>query len=73
MVTFSDGVSEREMFNKSQGGLDAHDQKYLNKISGADRNGIIFDKESGTFTTKEFAEKYAAARNAAWAKSDQKP
>jgi len=72
MVTFVDGVSQREMFNKTVGALDAHDQKYLGKISGTDQNGIIFDKESGAFTTKEFEEKYVAARKAAWAKSEQK-
>jgi hypothetical protein len=72
MVTFVDGVSQREMFNKIQGPLDAHDQKYLAKISGADRNGIIFNQQSGAFTTKEFEEKYVAARNAAWTKLDQK-
>ena len=70
MVTFLDGVSQREMFNRIQSFIDAHDQKYLTKISGAGRNGIIFDNDA--FTTKEFAEKYAAARNSAWAKSDQK-
>jgi hypothetical protein len=72
MVTFVDGVSQLEMFNRSSGPLDAHDQKHLAKISGADRNGIIFDKESCVFTTKAFEEKYVAARNAAWTKSDQK-
>ena len=72
MVTFVDGVSQREMFNRTAGLLDAHDEKYLAKISGTDRNGIIFDKESGAFTTKEFEEKYLAARKAAWAKSEQK-
>lgn len=70
MVTFTDGISQREMFNKTDGVIDGHDQKYLNKISDAGRNGIIFDND--VFTTKEFAEKYAAARTAAWAKSDQK-
>jgi len=72
MVTFLDGVSRREMFNKSDNIPDPHDQKYLDKVSDVGRNGIIFDKDSGTFTTKEFAEKYTAARTAAWAKSDQK-
>jgi len=72
MVTFLDGVSQREMFNRSDNIPNPHDQKYLTKISDAGRNGIIFDNDSGTFTTKEFAEKYAAARNAAWAKSEQK-
>ncbi len=72
MVTFTDGVSRREMFVKTTGPLDAHVQKHLAKISGAGRDGIIFDKENGVFTTKEFAEKFLAARNAAWAKSDQK-
>jgi hypothetical protein len=72
MVTFTDGVSQREMFVKTVGALEAHDQKRLEKISGAGRNGIIFDEGSGAFTTKAFAEKYAAARNAAWAKSEQK-
>jgi hypothetical protein len=72
MVTFIAGVSRREMFVKTAGPLDPHDQKRLDKIAGAGRNGIIFDKESGVFTTKEFEEKFVAARNAAWAKSDQK-
>ena len=71
MVTFLDGMSQREMFNRSDNIADPHDQKHLAKISDAGRNGIIFDKDSGTFTTKEFAEKYAAARNAAWTKSEQ--
>ena len=72
MVTFVDGVSQREMFNKTLGGLDPHDQKYLAKISGMGKNGIITDVDKGTFTTKEFGEKYTAARAAAWAKSEQK-
>jgi hypothetical protein len=72
MVTFVDGVSQREMFNKTLGFLDPHEQKRLAKIAGAGRNGVIFDQESGAFTTKEFSEKYLAARKAAWAKSDQK-
>lgn len=72
LVTFVDGVSQREMFNKPVGGLDPHEQKYLAKISGSGKNGVIPDVDNGTFTTKEFAEKYAAARAAAWAKSEQK-
>lgn len=72
MVTFVDGVSQREMFNKPIGGLEPKEQKYLAKISGMGKNGIINDVDKATFTTKEFAEKYAAARAAAWAKSDQK-
>jgi hypothetical protein len=71
MVTFLGGMSQREMFNKTSGITDPQDQKYLTKVSGAGRNGIIFDKASDAFTTKEFAEKYMAARTAAWAKSDQ--
>jgi hypothetical protein len=72
MVTFVDGVSQREMFNKSDGIQDPHDKKFLAKVSGAGRNGIISDQDSETFSTKEFADKYAAARAAAWAKSEQK-
>jgi hypothetical protein len=72
MVTFADGVSRREMFVKTTGPLDAHVQKHLAKMEGAERNGVIFDKENGVFTTKEFEEKFLAARNAAWAKSEQK-
>jgi hypothetical protein len=72
MVTFTDGVSRREMFVKTTGPLDAHVQKHLAKMEGAERNGIIFDQTTGAFTTKEFEEKFLAARNAAWAKSDQK-
>jgi hypothetical protein len=71
MVTLVDGVSRREMFNRTDGIQDPHDKKFLAKFSGANRNGIILDEDSGTFTTKEFAEKYAAARAAAWAKSEQ--
>ncbi|HLW34922.1 MAG TPA: hypothetical protein VKS98_04615 [Chthoniobacterales bacterium] len=71
MVTFVDGVSQREMFNKSQGYVDAHDYKVLKKVGGADQNGIVFDK-AGVFTTKEFGEKYDAAKQAAWSKSNQK-
>ncbi len=72
MVTFTDGVSRREMFVKKLGIVEPHDQKRLAKIAGAGRNGIIYDRDSGVFTTKEFEEKFLAARNAAWAKSDQK-
>jgi hypothetical protein len=72
MVTFTEGVSRREMFVRTTGPMDPHTYKHLVKIEGADRNGIIFDKDSGAFTTKEFEEKFTAARNAAWAKSDQK-
>ena len=72
MVTFTDGVSRREMFVTTTGPMDAHVQKHLARISGAGQNGIIFATESGAFTTKEFEEKFIAARNAAWAKSEQK-
>ena len=73
MVTFVDGISRREMFNRHVGTpFEPGDQKRLAKVSGADRDGIIFDGESGAFTTKEFAEKYRAAQEAAWAKSNQK-
>ena len=72
MVTFTDGVSRREMFVKTTGPLDAHVQKYLSKMEGTERNGVIFDKENGVYTTKEFEEKFLAARNAAWAKSNEK-
>ena len=71
MVTFTDGVSRREMFVSTTAPLDAHIQKHLARIAGEGRNGIIFDKD-GVFTTKEFEEKFLAARNAAWAKSEQK-
>jgi hypothetical protein len=71
MVTFVDGVSRREMFNKVQSLIDPHILKSLAKFSGVGRNGIITDGDGGTFTTKEFSEKYAAARTAAWAKSGQ--
>jgi len=73
MVTFSDGVSQREMFNKPGGILDAHIQKYLAKVTGAGRNGVVYDDFAGAFTTKAFEEKYVAARTAAWAKAEQKP
>ena len=72
MVTIVDGVSQREMFNRTDGIQDSHDKKALAKISGVNRNGIILDDDTGTFTTKEFQEKYAAARAAAWAKAEQK-
>jgi hypothetical protein len=71
MVTFVDGLSQREMFNKSNNIAEPHDKKFLAKVSGAGRDGIIADQDSGTFTTKDFSEKYAAARAAAWAKSEQ--
>jgi len=70
MVTFLDGMSQREMFNKTEGPMEGQDQKYLAKISGVGKNGVILDKDA--YTTKEFADKYLAARDAAWAKSDQK-
>lgn len=72
LVTFVDGVSEREMFNRTDGIQDPHDKKFLAKVSGLDRNGIIREEDSLTFTTKEFAEKYATARAASWAKSEEK-
>jgi len=72
MVTFLDGVSQREMFVKIEGAADAKVQKYLAKISGSGQNDIIFDDKSGVFTTKAFEEKYIAARTAAWAKTDEK-
>jgi hypothetical protein len=72
MVTFLDGVSQREMFVKIEGATDAKVQKYLAKISGSGQNDIIFDDKSGVFTTKAFEEKYIAARTAAWAKTDEK-
>jgi hypothetical protein len=70
MVTFVDGVDQREMFNRSNGPFQPNDYKYECKVVGADKNGVSFDKESGAFTTKEFAEKYRAAKDAAWAKSN---
>jgi len=73
MVTFTDGVSQREMFNRPLLGVDPHLKKYLSKISGAGRNGVVYDDQEGVFTTKEFEEKYLAARTAAWAKTEQKP
>ena len=73
MVTFVDGVSHREMYNKTSGPFEPHDYKFMSKVVGADRNGVIFDKDSGAFTTKEFEDKYRAAKEAAWAKSNQKP
>jgi hypothetical protein len=72
MVTFLDGVSQREMFVKIEGVADARVRKYLFKISGGGQNGIIFDDKSDVFTTKAFEEKYIAARTAAWAKADEK-
>ena len=72
MVTFVDGVDQREMFNKSVGPFEPGDQKKLAKIAGADKNGVIFDKDAGAFSTKEFSEKYRVAKEAAWAKSGQK-
>ena len=71
-VTFFNNVSQREMFDKVEGGFDPHVQKYLVKFNGVGRNGIIFDETTGAFTTKEFEEKYKAARTAAWAKGDEK-
>lgn len=71
MVTFMDGVSQREMFNRAEG-IDPGVKKYLRKISEVGKNGIITTGDSMTFTTKEFGDKYDAAR-AAWEKShDQK-
>ena len=72
MVTFLDGVNQREMFVKVEGTLDKHVEKHLAKIVGVGQNGIIFDETSRVFTTKPFEEKYIAARTAAWAKADEK-
>ena|SRR5438132_479011 len=72
MVTFLDGVSQREMFVKVEGNLDKRVQKHLAKIVGVGQNGVIFDETSRVFTTKSFEEKYIAARTAAWAKADEK-
>ena len=72
MVTFNDGISQREMFNKPLVGLDPHSKKALSKMNGVGRNGVIFDDAEGSFATKEFEDKYIAARTAAWAK-EQKP
>lgn len=72
MVTFLDGVSQREMFVKKEGFSDAKVQKRLAKVTGVGENGVIYDEKSGVFTTKPFEEKYIAARAAAWAKADQK-
>jgi hypothetical protein len=73
MVTFSDGVSQREMFVKHALETDAHMQKRLGKVVGVGQNGIIYDAAGGVFTTQPFEEKYLAARKAAWAKRDEKP
>ena len=72
MVTFVDGVDQREMFNKSHGMFEPKDLKYMSKVAGINKNGVLFDNDSGAFTTKEFAQKYAAAKDAAWTKSGQK-
>jgi hypothetical protein len=72
MVTFTDGVSQREMFNKGASLL-PHDKKYLRKVAGVGRNDVIYDERDGTFTTKAFEDKYIAARTAAWEKAKQKP
>ena len=72
MVTFFDGVSQREMFNKTEAGLDPRSLKRLSKVAGVGRNGVYFDEASDVFTTKAFEEKYIAARTAAWAKGSEK-
>lgn len=71
IVTFFNGVSQREMFNKFEAGFDPSVKK-LSKVAGVGRNGVIYDETSGVFTTKAFEEKYIAARTAAWAKGEQK-
>ena len=71
MVTFFDGASQREMFNKPEAGFDPL-KKRLGKVAGAGRTDVIFDDKSGVFTTKAFEEKYIAARAAAWAKAEEK-
>ena len=70
MVTFFDGVSQREMFDKA--GLTHRAEKSLGKYAGLGKNGVIYDTSSGVYTTKPFEEKYIAARTAAWAKEEQK-
>ena len=72
MVTFFDGISQREMFVKREGFIDPRGKKHLAKIAGVGQNGVIFDEKSGVFTTTAFEEKYIAARTAAWAKADEK-
>jgi len=70
MVTFLDGVSQREMFDKA--GLTHRAEKSLGKYAGVGKNGVIYDAKSGAYTTQPFEEKYIAARTAAWAKEEQK-
>ena len=72
MVTFLDGVSQREMFEKAGVNMDRHTQKSLAKVAGREKDGVVFDSNAGVFTTKAFEEKYIAARTAAWAKEDEK-
>lgn len=72
MVTFVDGVDQREMFNKTVGPFELKDSKFMAKVAGAGHNGVLYDQNSGAFSTKEFEDKYRAAKEAAWAKSNQK-
>lgn len=75
MVTFLDGVAQREMFERVELvglGINPRAQKGLAKMEGVGKNGVIFDESSGVFTTKPFEEKFIAARTAAWAKADEK-
>ena len=70
MVTFFNGVSQREMFDKA--GLTHRAEKSLGKYAGVGKNGVIYDVNTGAYTTQSFEDKYLAARTAAWAKEEQK-
>lgn len=72
MVTFLNGVSQREMFEKDGVSMDRHTQKSLAKVAGTEKDGVVYDQSAGVFTTKGFEEKYIAARTAAWAKDAEK-
>lgn len=66
-VNYVNGISQREAFMKMEKAFD-NNEKFLAKISGLGKNGVILNEE-GNFTTRAFDEKYAAARKAAWSKA----
>jgi hypothetical protein len=85
IVSFVDGVSQRESFNRvwpDAPGRDNRDierqmkldKKMLAEMSGVGKNGVIPADDSGySFTTRAFERKYAAAGKATVEKAKHDP